>query len=88
MLTSNAEEIIGEHQREVRRNPQLLISYSVFVRYWRKMAVQWDCIYMLFTDSKKTYDSVRRKVLYNILTEFDIQMRIFRLIKTFKWNLQ
>jgi len=32
-------------------------------------------------DFKKAYDSVRREVLYNILMEFDIPMKLVRLIK-------
>jgi sorting nexin-29 len=38
-------------------------------------------IYQLFIDFKKAYDSVRRVVLYMILTEFGIPMRLVRLIK-------
>jgi len=32
-------------------------------------------------DFKKTYDSVRREVLYNILVEFVIPVKLVRLIK-------
>jgi hypothetical protein len=32
-------------------------------------------------DFKKAYDSVRRKVLYNILKEFGVLMKLLRLIK-------
>jgi hypothetical protein len=35
----------------------------------------------LFIDLKKAYDSVRMEVLYNILTEFGVAMKLVRLIK-------
>jgi len=38
-------------------------------------------VHQLFIDLKKAYDSVRREVLYNILTEFGIIMKLLRLIK-------
>jgi hypothetical protein len=59
---------------------QLLIRFSAFVRYWRK---KWE----LFIDFKKAYDSVRREVLYNILTEFGVPMKLVRLNKMFKLNI-
>ena len=34
----------------------------------------------LFIDFKEAYDSVRREVLYNILIEFGIPMKLIRLI--------
>jgi hypothetical protein len=60
---------------------QLLIRFSAFVRYWRK---KWECnktVHQLFIDFKKAYDSVRRDVLYNILIEFGVPMKLVRLIK-------
>jgi len=36
----------------------------------------------LFRDFEQAYDSVRREVFYNILTEFCITMKIVTLIKT------
>jgi sorting nexin-29 len=38
-------------------------------------------VYQLFIDYKKAYDPVRRKVLYNILIEFGIPMKLVKLIK-------
>ena len=35
----------------------------------------------LFIDFRKTYDSVKRKGLYNILTEFGIPKKLVKLIK-------
>jgi hypothetical protein len=37
---------------------------------------------ILFIDFKKAYDSLRRKVLYNILIEFGVPMKLVRLLKT------
>jgi hypothetical protein len=36
-------------------------------------------VHQLFVDFKKAYDSVRRDFLYNILTEFDIPLKLIRL---------
>jgi len=38
-------------------------------------------VHQLFIDFKKAYDSGRREVLYNILIEFGIPMKLVRLIK-------
>jgi hypothetical protein len=37
----------------------------------------------MFIEFKKAYDSVRREVLYNILIEFGIPMKLGRLIKMY-----
>jgi hypothetical protein len=38
-------------------------------------------VHQLFIDFKKTYDLVRKKVLYNIVIEFRLDMKQVRLIK-------
>jgi hypothetical protein len=38
-------------------------------------------VHQLFVDFNKAYDSVRREVLYNILIEFGIPLKLVRLIK-------
>jgi hypothetical protein len=60
---------------------QLLIRFSTFVRYWRKKWEYNETVHRLFIDFKKTYDSVRREVLYNILIEFGVPMKLVSLIK-------
>jgi hypothetical protein len=40
-----------------------------------------ETVHQLFTDFKKAYDSVRGAVLYNILIEFGVPMKLVRLIK-------
>jgi negative regulator of genetic competence, sporulation and motility len=40
-----------------------------------------ETVYQLFVDLKKAYDSVRREVLYRILAEFGVPMKLVRLIK-------
>jgi hypothetical protein len=40
-------------------------------------------VYLLFINFKKSYDSVRREVLYNILIELGVPMKLVRLIKMF-----
>jgi hypothetical protein len=57
---------------------QLLIIYSAFVKYSRK---KWEYNEAVLVDFKKTYGSVRREVLYNILIEFGIHLKLVRLIK-------
>jgi hypothetical protein len=42
---------------------------------------QSEAVHLLFIDFKRTYDPVRREVLYNILIEFGIPMKLARLIK-------
>jgi hypothetical protein len=45
-----------------------------------KMGVQWNSVSVIL-DFKKSYDSVRRVVLYNILNEFGIRMKLLRILK-------
>jgi hypothetical protein len=40
-----------------------------------------ETVHQLFIDFKKAYDSVRREVLYTILIEFGVPMKLVRLIK-------
>jgi purine nucleoside phosphorylase len=46
-----------------------------------------ETVHQQFTDFKKIYDSVMREVLYNIIIEFRIPMKLLRLMNVFKWNV-
>jgi hypothetical protein len=61
---------------------QLLITYSALVKYSRKKWVYNEAVHQLFADFiKKVYDSFRKEVLYNILIEFGIPLKLVRLVK-------
>jgi hypothetical protein len=53
-----------------------MIKFSVSGRYWRKKWEYNGTVHQLFIDIKKTYDSVRKDVLYNILIEFGIPRKL------------
>jgi hypothetical protein len=59
---------------------QLLIRCLAFVRFWRENGSTMT-VHQLFVDFKKAYDSVRTEVLYNILIEFGVSMKLLRLTK-------
>ena len=40
-----------------------------------------EAVHQFFVDFKKAYGSVRREVLYNVLTECGFPMKLVRLIK-------
>jgi hypothetical protein len=80
-LSKYAEEIIGDHQRGFRRNrsttDHIVCTRPILEKKWEYI----ETVHQLFIDFKKAYDSVRREVLYNILIEFGIAMKLTRLIK-------
>jgi hypothetical protein len=55
--------------------------FYAFVRHWRKKWKYNGTIHQLFIEFEIAYDSVRREVLYNILIEFGVLMKLVRLIK-------
>jgi sorting nexin-29 len=80
-LSPYVDEIIGDHQCGFDVIDQLLIRFSAFIRYWRKKWEYNETVHQPFIDFKKAYNSVRKKVLYNILIEFGVPMKLDRLTK-------
>jgi len=68
-------KLLGMMNVDFNATGQLLIIYSAFIKYLRKNGnTTKQCISSL-------YGSVRREVLYNILIEFCIPMKLVRPIK-------
>jgi hypothetical protein len=80
-LSPYIDEIIGDHQCGFRRNrsttDQIFCIRQILEKKWE----QNETLHQLFIDFKKTYDPVRREVLYNILIEFGVPMKLVRLIR-------
>ena len=86
-LTPYAEEVIGDHQCGFRRRSttdHILCIRQILEKKWEYN----ETVHQLFIDFKKAYDSVRWEVLYNILIEFGIPMKLVRLIKMCLTNVQ
>jgi hypothetical protein len=73
-------EIIGNHQCEFRRN-RSTAEQIVCIRQILEKKLKYDeTVHQLFIEFKKAHDSLRREVLYNILIEFGVPMKLVRLI--------
>jgi len=80
-LTLYTEKFNGDHQCGFQQSR--LTTDDIF-RIHQIREKKWEyneAVYQLFKDFKKAYDTVRREVLYNILIEFGIVMKLVRLIK-------
>jgi len=58
-----------------------VLFYGLIMTQVEKKWEYSEAVYQLFVDFKKAFDSVRMEVLYNILIEFGIPMKLVRLIK-------
>jgi hypothetical protein len=59
---------------------QLVNRFSAFMRHWRKNYSTMRQ-YISYSDFRNAYNSVWRKVLYNILKEFQLFIKSLRLIE-------
>jgi len=80
-LIPYAEEVIGIINVDSDATCQLLIIYFAFVKYLRKKWKYNEAVHQHFIDFKKTYDSVRREVLYNVLIVFGVPKKLLSLTK-------
>jgi hypothetical protein len=80
-LVPYIDEIIGDHQCGFRCNrsttDQIFCIRQILEKKWEYNTT----VHQLFIDIKKAYDSARREVLYNILLQFGVPMKLVRMIK-------
>jgi hypothetical protein len=76
-----SDKIIGDHQCVFRRNrsttDQIFCVHQLLEAKWEYN----ETVHQVFVDFKKAYDSIRRQVLYNILIEFGIPIKLVTMIK-------
>jgi hypothetical protein len=73
------DEIIGDYQcgfqRDRSTTDQIFCIRQILEKKWEYN----ETVHQLFIDFKKANDSVGREVLYNILIEFGVPMKLVRL---------
>jgi sorting nexin-29 len=80
-LTPYVSEIIGDHQCGFCHN-RATMDHIFYIQ--QVLEKKWEyngMVHQLFIDFKRSYDSIKREVLYNILLEFGIPKKLVRLIK-------
>jgi hypothetical protein len=81
-LSQFIDEIIGNHQSGFGCNSsttdKIFCIHQILKRKWEYSETVH---HRLFIDFKSAYDSMKREVLYNILTEIGIPMKLVWLIK-------
>jgi hypothetical protein len=80
-LSLYIDDIIRDHQCWFRCNrsttDQIFCIHQVLKMKWEYN----ETAHQLFVDFKKSYDSVRRQIMYNILIEFGLRIQQVRVIK-------
>jgi hypothetical protein len=75
------DEITGDYQCGFCRNRSSTDQIVCIHQLLGKKIESNETVDQVLIDFKKAYDSVRREILYNILKEFGVQMKVVRLIE-------
>jgi hypothetical protein len=80
-LSPYVDEIIGDHQCGFQHNrsttDQIFCIRQILEKKWEYN----ETVHPSFRDFKKHYDSVRKEVLYSIILEFGVPMKLVKLMK-------
>jgi hypothetical protein len=71
----------GNHQCGFRCNRSTIDQIFCIRQILEKKWEYNETVHQLFINFKKAYDSVAREVLYNIIIEFGVPIKLVRLIK-------
>ena len=77
-LTAYAEKITGAHQCGFQHKRSTADHIFCFHQILEKKWEYNEAVHQLFIDFKKAYDSVRREILYNILIESGVPIKLVR----------
>jgi hypothetical protein len=77
-LTPYAEEIIGDHQCGFQSNGSITDHIFCICQVLEKAWKYNEAVRQLCIDFKKTYDSIRKEVFYDILIEFCTSIKMVR----------
>jgi sorting nexin-29 len=80
-LSPYTDKIIGDHRCRFQYNTSTTDEIFCIWQILVKKSEYNETVHKIFIDFKKTYDSVRRRILYNILIEFGVPMNLVKLIK-------
>jgi hypothetical protein len=80
-LSPYVDEIIGNHQCTFRHNRSTTDQIFFILQILEKKWEYNETVHQLFIDFKKAYDSLRRKILYNILVVFGVPTKLVKLNK-------
>ena len=82
-LIPYADEIFGYHQRGFGRISSTTDHIFCIRQTLEKKIGINEVVHQLFMNFKKSYDSVMKEVLYNILIDFAFTMKLIRLMNMF-----
>ena len=82
-MTPYANQIIGEYQCGFRRNRSTI---EHIFSIWQIPEKKWEYnneVCQLFIDFEKSYNSIKRESLYDILIKFGVPRKLVGLINTY-----